>query len=67
LSQAKGDDRNKLIAQRDETIQKLGEALVRTKGLVSFTVWLIHLFEWKNVRSVIKVLNEYRKKEIVIK
>jgi len=61
-----GADREKLIADRDVTIKKLAESLVLTKGFVSFTIWVIHLFESHNVKKVITILNEYQKKKIVI-
>ena len=66
LSQKKTNEREQFIAQRDATIKKLGESLAETKGMASFTVWFIHLFEWKNVSKVIRVLNEYKKAKIVI-
>ena len=66
LVQKQGDAYSQCIAQRDETITKLGGSLVNTTGFMRFTIWLIHLFEWKNPKAIIKALNEYAKKKIVI-
>jgi hypothetical protein len=54
------------IAHRDQTIKKLADDLVHTKGVMRFTIWLVHLFEWKNVAEIIKVLHEAVKKKIVV-
>jgi len=54
------------IAQRDQTIKKLAADLAHPKGIMRFTIWLIHLFEWKNVAKVIKVLHEVVKRKIVV-
>jgi len=66
LSQKKGPDRDEFIARRDTTIRTLGESLAHTKGFARFTIWVIHLFETGNVRKAIGILNDYRKKKIVI-
>ncbi|HJP62435.1 MAG TPA: DUF5995 family protein [Mucilaginibacter sp.] len=66
LSLKKGANRDQFIAQRDETIKKLALSLVQTKGFVRFTIWLIHLFETGNIRKVIGILNDYKKRKIVI-
>lgn len=66
LSQKTGSEREQFIVQRDETIKKLAESLVLTKGFARFTIWIIHLFEVGNVRKVINILNGYRKQKIVI-
>jgi Family of unknown function (DUF5995) len=66
LIQKKGDDYTQCVLQRDTTITKLGNSLVKTTGFVRFTVWFIHLFEWKKPSAIIKALNEYEKKKIVI-
>jgi hypothetical protein len=54
------------IAQRDQTIKKLADDLVHTKVVMRFTIWLIHLFEWKNIAKIIKVLHESVKRKIVL-
>ncbi len=54
------------IAERDVTIRKLAEGLTCPSGLLKFTVWFIHLFEWRNPAKVIEVLRGYQKKYITI-
>jgi hypothetical protein len=54
------------VTQRDQTIKKLADDLVHTKGVMRFTIWLIHLFEWKNAAKIIKVLHGAAKKKIVV-
>ncbi len=55
---------NACINTRDVSIQKLGLALTKPKGLLRFTRWVIHLFEWKNPARVIKAFYGYQKKYI---
>jgi hypothetical protein len=55
---------NACMNTRDTSIQKLGLALTRPKGLLRFTRWLIHLFEWKNPAKVIRAFYGYQKKYI---
>lgn len=52
------------VNKRDASIQKLGLSLVRPKGLIRITMWIIHLFEWKNPARVIKAFYKYEKKYI---
>ena len=67
LIQKQGDAYSQCIAQRDATINRLGQSLVKTKGFVRFTIWLIHLFEfWRKPSAIIKILNEYAKMKIVV-
>jgi hypothetical protein len=54
------------INTRDASIQKLGLALVKPKGLIRITMWIIHLFEWKNPARVIKAFYKYEKKYITV-
>jgi hypothetical protein len=54
------------ITARDKTIQQLGDSLVETTGFMKLTVWLIHLFEWRNPALIIKTLRDYQKKKIVV-
>jgi hypothetical protein len=56
-----GQDYLTLISSRDADINKLGLGIVAPVGLLSFTVWLIHLFEWRNPSRITRVLNEYKK------
>ena len=66
LSQKQGNAYHAFISQRDTTIKKLGDALIRTTGFMRLTVWIIHVFELKRVPAVIRILNEYEKKKIVV-
>jgi hypothetical protein len=54
------------IAARDKTITQLAQGLVSAKGILRFTLWLIHLFEWKRPSRVIKALYTYKKKSFTI-
>lgn len=56
-----GQDYLNLVTSRDADITKLGLGIVAPVGLLSFTVWLIHVFEWRNPSRITRVLNEYRK------
>ncbi|WCT10390.1 DUF5995 family protein [Mucilaginibacter jinjuensis] len=62
----KPEDYAAFIATRDKTIHNLGNSIVDTSGFMRLTVWLIHLFEWKKPSRIIKALNEYQKKKIVV-
>jgi hypothetical protein len=66
LAQKQGADYAACISQRDQTIKKLGQGLIYTQGFMRFTIWLIHLFEWKNPSKIIKALNENSKRKIVV-
>src|SRR3984885_4673850 len=61
LATKKGADYEACITKRDQTIYQLGTGLVKTKGFMRFTIWLIHLFEWKNPAKIIKLLHEATK------
>lgn len=61
-----GPDFETCINKRDETISRLGIGLAKTRGFMRFTIWLIHLFEWKSPRKIIKVLHEAKKVKIVL-
>jgi hypothetical protein len=54
------------MATRDGSIKKLGLSLVKPKGLIRITMWIIHLFEWKNPARVIKAFYKYEKKYITV-
>jgi len=62
----KGADYQACIAKRDQTIYRLGGGLVRTTGFMNFTIWLIHLFEWKSPAKIINVLHKAVKNKIVL-
>ncbi|MDB5117649.1 MAG: hypothetical protein JWQ79_3141 [Mucilaginibacter sp.] len=63
----KGDAYTQCITQRDGTIATLGKSLVQGTGFfMKLTLWLIHVFETKKPSAIIKILNEYQKKKIVV-
>ncbi|MGN6398750.1 MAG: DUF5995 family protein [Mucilaginibacter sp.] len=66
LVKKQGTDYTACIAQRDQTITKLAGGLINMQGFMRFTVWLIHLFEWKNPARIIKALHESSKAKIVV-
>jgi hypothetical protein len=66
LVSKKGVDYDACIAARDQTICKLGNGLVKAQGFMRFTIWLIHLFEWKTAAKIIKLLHEATKAKIVL-
>ncbi|HEY2581854.1 MAG TPA: DUF5995 family protein [Mucilaginibacter sp.] len=66
LSKKQGADYTACISQRDQTINKLGQGLINMQGLMRFTIWLIHLFEWKSASKIIKVMHRSSKQKIVV-
>lgn len=66
LAIKKEEDYRKCIVQRDRTIEALAIGLVRPGGFMAFTVWFIHLFEWKWPAKITKVLHEAGKSRIVV-
>ena len=62
LCQKVGTDFTACIAQRDKDIATLANSLVRSRGFIRFTIWVIHLFELKNVKKVIQILYTTKKK-----
>jgi len=66
LATKKGADYNDCIAQRDKTVAQLANELAKPTGFIRFTIWIIHLFEWKTPSKIIKVLHEATKKKIVV-
>jgi hypothetical protein len=61
-----GADVDACIAKRDQTIKQLAQQLIQNKGVIRFTIWLIHLFEWKKPGKIIKMLHEAVKQKIVV-
>jgi hypothetical protein len=61
LSQTSGEAFNRTIAVRDMDIAKLARTIARPRGFLRFTIWVIHLFEWKNVSRIIDLLHNARK------
>ena len=67
LSSKKGAEADSCIQARSNTIQTLATSLVQPKGvLIRITLWVIHVFEWKNPRRIIEVLHTYKKKFISV-
>ncbi len=66
LIKKQGADYTSFIAQRDQTIQKLAQGLIQMQGFMRFTVWIIHLFEWKSPARIIRSLHEDSKVKIVV-
>lgn len=65
LGKKTGSDFTSCIAGRDRDITQLAQALIVSKGLIGLTLWIIHLFEWKNPTRIIKAL--YGSKKTFIK
>lgn len=55
------EDYHNFIVSRDQEIAALGQSLTQSKGVFRIGIWLIHLFEKKNVRKVISILTDYKK------
>ncbi|MDB4919891.1 DUF5995 family protein [Mucilaginibacter sp.] len=66
LVKKQGADYTACTTQRDQTIKKLADGLIHMQGFMRFTVWLIHLFEWKSASRIIKALHEDSKQKIVV-
>ncbi|HMH23261.1 MAG TPA: DUF5995 family protein [Puia sp.] len=49
------------IVSRDGDIAKLAGALIQLKGFIRLTLWLVHVFEWKNPGKIIRVLDGLKK------
>ena len=49
------------IDARDRDIAKLGSTLVHFRAMLKLTVWVIHLFECKDPKRIIGVLQDYKK------
>ena len=58
LFKLSGEGYNTAIAERDNSIAKLGHTLVHFKAMLKLTVWVIHLFECKRPQRIIEVLQE---------
>jgi len=54
------------INERGIDIYQLGRSIAETKGLLRMTVFIIHLFEYKNPSRIVKVLNGYKKKYVKV-
>jgi hypothetical protein len=61
LSKQTGDNYAASIKTRDTDIATLAADLAHTTGFLRFTLWIIHLFEWKNPTRIIAELYGYKK------
>ncbi len=59
LNSCKPEDYDKCISERDKNITQLAMSLVNPGRLVKFTIWVIHLFEWKQPARITKELHEF--------
>lgn len=67
LHAKQGADRDACMAKRDKTIATLAGGLIHMPSFfMRLTVWVIRLFEKKNVKDNIKALQEYKKVHITI-
>lgn len=62
LCQKTGSEYTACIAQRDKDIATLANSLVKSRGFIRFTIWVIHLFELKNTKKIIHILATSKKK-----
>lgn len=65
LTRLTADKRPAFIQQRDKEISDLGALLQNNKGTMKLLVWVIRLFEWKDVNRVINIL--YTRKKLKMK
>jgi Family of unknown function (DUF5995) len=61
LSKQTGDAYAACIMARDTDIATLAGDLAHTNGFLRFTLWIVHLFEWKNPGKIIAELYGYKK------
>ena len=66
LMAKKGADYQSCISDRDKDISTLAQALVDSRGVIRITLWIIHLFEWKNPKKIVRVLCNAKKKFIKV-
>lgn len=62
LSEMPDAERKAHINQRDKDIAKLASTLVNNSGFLKFTLGIIHLFEWKDPKKIVRELYGYKKK-----
>ena len=62
-----GEKYNACLTARDKDIAKLGNTLVHFRAMLRLTVWVIHLFECKDPKRIIEVLQNYKKTFIRVK
>ena len=61
LYNKKDSDYDNCIKERDNNIAALGQSLVHANPILRFTLWIVHLFEWKKPSRIINVLTAYKK------
>ena len=61
LIKLSSDDRKNFISRRDNEIAELATCLLKSQGLLRIGIWIIHLFENKNVTEVINILHTHQK------
>ena len=66
LYDKKGTDLAAAIHARDQNILKLGKSIVNQHGLLAFTIWMIHVFEWKQSKEIIAALSENQKQHFTV-
>ncbi|MGN6647568.1 MAG: DUF5995 family protein [Cytophaga sp.] len=54
------------IQERDQNILRLGKSIVKQQGLLAFTIWMIHVFEWKNPQEIIAALSANKKQHFTV-
>jgi hypothetical protein len=63
LMDKKGNEYEECIAARDGQINRLGNDLAHVKGFMKLGVWVIRLFEKKNIGRNIEILHTNKKKK----
>jgi hypothetical protein len=66
LAKKQGDNYTECITQRDDTIKNLARGLIQMQGFMKFTVWLIHLFEWKKPARITRALHDEGEKQKIV-
>jgi hypothetical protein len=66
LSTKAGANLDGCIAQRDGDMTQLGRTLVNVSPLLRFTIWFIHLWEWKRASRIIRAMHEAKKRYLKV-
>ena len=61
LSTLTGSAYDQSIASRERDMEKLASNLLETTPLIRFTLWVIHVAEWKKPARIVKVMHESKK------
>lgn len=61
-----GEDFDACIQERDQNILQVGKSIIGQTGALAFTVWLVHLFEWRNPAKIINALHNNKKKHFTV-